>query len=283
MLRLVLITISGLCLLLRPGVATADTLERIQQTGALKIGYRSDSPPFSFSISGEDPAGYSIGLCNAVAGALQRQLRLDTIRVDYVAVTADDRFQAVARGDVDLLCGATTATLARREIVDFSLPTFIDGASVLLRRGGPRSFAELQGKRVGVRHGTTTEDALRNTIESESMTVDTVAVTDHREGLAKLMNGEIEGYFADRAILYYLMAGSGVAERLYLSDKYLTYEPYALALRRGDSDFRLAVDRALSRLYRSGAIATVFAKTFGDNATPTGDLLALFRTSALPE
>lgn len=263
--------------------AGAATLDRLRAGGVIKIGYRSDAPPFSYASSVNEPAGYTVALCREVAARIKEQLKLDKLSIEYVPVGAEDRFKAVEDGKIDLLCGATTATLARRERVDFSLPTFVDGASVLLRADGPQTFGDLEGRKVGVRAGTTTEEALANTVEDLKILVETVAVKDHKDGLAKLLNDEIGAYFADRAILFFLMAGSGAPEKLFLSEQQFTYEPYALALRKGDNAFRLEVDRALSRIYRSGAIATVFSSAFGASAKPTRELSALYRISALPE
>lgn len=263
--------------------AGAQTLDRLRDSGVIKVGYRTDAPPFAYASSVDEPTGYTVALCREVAARIKEQLKLDKLAIEYVPVGAEDRFKAVQDGKIDLLCGATTATLARREIVDFSLPTFVDGASVLLRANGPQTFGDLEGRKVGVRAGTTTEEALANTVKDLKILVETVAVKDHKDGLSKLLNDEIAAYFADRAILFFLMVGSGAPEKLFLSEQQFTYEPYALALRKGDDDFRLAVDRALSRIYRSGAIATVFTSAFGANAKPTRELNALYRISALPE
>ena len=281
MIRLALTSV--IAVILSFSAVGAETLDRIRDSGTIKLGYREDAPPFSFKNNIGEPAGYTIELCRAVAGQIKSQLKLDALKVDYVPVTAENRFKAVADGKIDLLCGATTATLSRRDIVDFSLPVFVDGASVLLRKDGPQTFGDLEGRKVGVRAGTTTEDALRNTVRDLSITVATVAVDDHKDGVAKLLNKEISAYFADRAILFFLMAGSGAPGDLFLSEQQFTYEPYALAMQKGDTDFRLAVDRALSRIYRSGGIATIFTSSFGAGATPTAELNALYRISALPE
>jgi ABC-type amino acid transport substrate-binding protein len=276
------IFVLALCLL-PAGWASAATLDRIRDSGVIKIGIRTDAPPFSFQNSVNEPAGYTVALCRAVASQIKEQLKLEKLSVEYVPVGAEDRFKAVEEGRIDLLCGATTATLARRKLVDFSLPTFVDGASVLLRTTGPQTFGDLEGRKVGVRAGTTTEQALANTVKDLKILVETVAVKDHKDGLQKLLNDKISAYFADRAILFFLMAGSDAPEKLFLSEQQFTYEPYALALQKGDDAFRLAVDTALSRLYRSGAIGTVFASSFGANAKPTGELRALYRISGLPE
>ncbi len=269
-------------LLLVVSSAAAGTLDRIKDTGVMKIGYRTDAPPFSYKNSAGELAGYTVALCQGVAAHIEKQLKLKKLSLEYVPVTAENRFKMIEDGKADLLCGATTATLSRREIVDFSLPTFVDGASILMRKGGPQTFGDLEGRKIGVRAGTTTEDALRNTVKDLSMTVQTVAVKDHKDGVAKLLSNDISAYFADRAILVYLTVGSGEADKLFLSNQQLTYEPYALGLPKGDGAFRLAVDRALSRIYRSGGIGALFKKTFGDNAQPTAELKALYRISALP-
>jgi polar amino acid transport system substrate-binding protein/glutamate/aspartate transport system substrate-binding protein len=263
--------------------AAAGTLDRIRDKGVLKIGFREDAEPFSYRNAIGEPAGYSVGLCRAVAASIKQMVKREKLSVEYVPVTAENRFQAVKDGRIDLLCGPTTATLSRREIVDFSLPTFVDGASVLLREDGPENFGDLDGRKVGVRAGTTTEEALRNTVEDLAIKVETVAVKDHKDGVARLLKGEIAAYFADRAILYFLMRGSASRDKLFLSDQQFTYEPYALALPKGDTEFRLAVDRALSRIYRSGEISTIFTAAFGPGAEPTEELSALWRISTLPE
>ena len=129
MLRTIFIAFVG-WLVLASGVV-AGTLERIRDNGVFKIGYREDTPPFSYKNSIGERTGYSLDLCRAVAAHVKKELGLAKMSVEYVSVTAENRFKAVQSGRVDLLCGATTATLDRRELVDFSVPTFVDGASVL--------------------------------------------------------------------------------------------------------------------------------------------------------
>ena len=200
----------------------------------------------------------------------------------FVPVGAEDRFTAIRDGTIDLLCGATTATLSRRELVDFSLPTFIDGASVLYLKDGPADFEGLAGHKVGVRGGTTTEEALRNSLKKIGVDAQVVSVTDHKEGLRSLEAGEFSAYFADQGILLFLMLQSQSPDMLRLSGRFFTREPYALALPRGDSAFRLLVDRTLSRLYRTGKVRDYFSNAFG-SAKPSKLLEALFVVSALPE
>lgn len=264
-------------------VASAQTLDRLRETGELRVGYRQDAAPFSYADALGEATGYSVDLCRAVAAHLKTGLEFDRLAIDYVPVDAEGRFEAVRAGRVDLLCGATTATLARREMVDFSIATFVDGASVLFRADGPDDFESLAGARVGVRGATTTEEALRNTVDDMDLEVEIVAVPSHDEGLRLLEAGEITAYFGDRAILLFLAIRSAEPGDLRLSERYFTVEPYALALPRGDDAFRLAVDRALSRLYRDGEIERIFTGAFGAEAEPSELLRALYVISALPE
>lgn len=261
----------------------AQTLDRIKESGKIRIGYRSDAPPFSYTNELGEPAGYSVQLCKLLALGVKLQLDMDKVEPEYVVVTAEDRFDQIAAGNIDVLCGATTQTLARRQLVDFSIPTFIDGASVLYRKGGPSTFDALAGEKIGVRTGTTTEEALRGTLKDLSINADVVSVGNHNEGLSALENQEIAAYFADQAILVFLLSGSKNPEQLILSDQHFTVEPYALALQRGDSDFRLTVDTVLSRVYRRGKIGEVFSASFGSMAKPTDLIKALYLVSPLPE
>jgi ABC-type amino acid transport substrate-binding protein len=269
-------------LLFVSGTADAGTLDRVRAAGVFKIGYRTDAPPFSYNSAIGEPAGYIVDLCREVAAAAKQDVGLKDLKVEYVTVTAEDRFEAVKSGRVDLLCEATTVTLARRRLVDFSLMTFIDGAGVMVRSDGPQSFKALAGHKIGVHAGTTTEDALRRTLAELKVAAEVVPVADHADGVKRLESGELAAYFADRAILTFLLLDEGSPQTLRISKEYFTREPYALALARGDDDFRLLVDRTLARLYRTGAIAPIFARSFGK--AKAGEILqALYAINALPE
>jgi ABC-type amino acid transport substrate-binding protein len=265
------------------GGAMAGTLDRIGHDKAIRIAYREDAPPFSFKDKSGAPAGFVVDLCRAVAKHLGDQLNLPALQIVYVPVTALDRFATIEHGAADLLCEPTTETLARRQEVDFSLPTFVDGAGLMIRSDGPRSLKGLAGRKIGVLAGTTTEDELHNTLKDAGLTADVIPAKTHAEGLAMLDDGKVSAYFADRSILVFLIRQSKAPDALMLADNYLTVEPYALALPRGDEDFRLAVDRALSHIYRDGEIGAIFAQTFGGKAKPSGIIATLYVIAALPD
>ncbi len=269
--------------LLTPALAGAQTLDRITETKVIRLGVREDAAPFSWRTEAGGIAGYSVDLCVAVAESLKRELALEDLQGELVVVTAKDRFEAVAEGRIDLLCEATSATLSRRETVDFSISTYIDGAGVLLGKDAPGSFEEMGGHSIGVLQGTTTEEALKQSLEHYGVAAELVALPTHDAGLEQLKSGAIDAYFADRTILQFMILGDPEAAGLRLADRYFTFEPYALALPLGDGDFRLAVDRALSRLYRSKEIEKIFTKTFSKDAKPSEALQYLFLVSGLPE
>jgi ABC-type amino acid transport substrate-binding protein len=260
------------------------TLKKIKTSGTLTIGYRESSPPFSFLGSDKRPVGYSIDLCLQVAGAIQRQLALTNLKLNWVPVTPETRIQAVAGGTVDIECGSTTASLSRQEQVDFSLMTFVDGGSLLTTSAANlRGLGDLAGKRIAIVPGTTTEKALADFLRREFISVQMVQVKDHAEGLAALEGGKADAYASDRGILIGLAVTSADPKRFALANFVFSHEPYGLIVRRNDSAFRLAVNRALAELYRSGRIALVYERWFGLFGKPTPELEAMFRLNGLPE
>jgi len=226
--------------------------------------------------------GFMVDLCREVAKKLADQLHLASLNVVYVPVTAADRFEAIQQQKADLLCEPTSATLSRREMVDFSIPTFVDGASLMIRADGPHNLKAMAGKKIGVLGGTTTEQSLQTSLKAAGVTSDIIPAKTHAEGVAMLDDGKISAYFADRSILVSLIKDSKAPDKLMLAENYLSVEPYALALPRGDEEYRLAVDRALSHIYRSGEIGAIFKRTFGD-AKPGEVLGTLYLVAGLPD
>lgn len=257
------------------------TLDHIKQSGEIRLAYRQDAAPFSYEADGK-PAGYSVNLCLEVVAALQHDLDLPKLTASFVQVTAQSRFDAITQGAADLLCEATTATLSRREKMDFSIPTFVSGASLVIQPDGPTSVDGLAGKKVGVLGGTTTKEALELTLKEHSIAAEVVVVKTHDEGFELLEKGEIAAYFGDRTILEDRLRRIAADSHLLLADNYLTIEPYALAM-PVDHDFRLAVDRALSHLFRSGGMVKVFRKSFDEKARPSDLIKMLSRVSGLPD
>ena len=264
-------------------IASAGVLDRISQEKTIRIAYRTDAPPFSYKDKLGEPDGFMVDLCREVVKKLAGQLNVSPLNVTYVPVTAADRFEAIQQQKADLLCEPTSATLSRRELVDFSISTFVDGAGLMIRADGPRDLKALAGQKIGVLAGTTTEEALHNSLKSAGITADVIPAKTHAEGLAMLEGGKVSAYFGDRSILVSLIKDSKAPEKLMLAENYFSVEPYALALPHGDDAFRLAVDRALSHIYRSGEIAAIFKRTFGDQTKPGEVLQTLYLIAGLPD
>lgn len=264
-------------------MVSAGVLDRARETGELRLAYRADAEPFSSVDANGKATGYSVTLCRAVARAVAEKVGKPDLKVVEVAVTAADRLDAVPGGKADLLCEATTVTLERRQKLDFSLPTFATGATLLYPEGGAKSFEDLAGKKVGVLTGSTTETGLREALERAKIAADVVAVPSHTDGIERLASGEFAAYFGDGAILLFHLMKSPFRDRLRLSDKVLSFEPYALALPRGDDDFRLVVDSTLAHMSRTGEIGAVFNASFGEGAKPSDLVRALWILNGIPD
>jgi len=259
-------------------------LAKIHQTGLIRMGYLDTAPPFSFDQGGNRPAGYSVELCERVAASIQSQLGLAQLRIEWVKLDLSNRLAAVRDGRVDIECGTTTWTLSRQESVDFSLMTFIDGGTVLVRSDAETwRLADLQGKRIAVVPGTTTERALPAALKQRGVQADIRSVASPEQGLALLSAGKLDGYASDRLVLLGLGLSTKEAGSFRLLDEDFSVEPYALALPRNEHDLRLAVNRGLARLYRTREIDAVFERWLGTLGRPSLLLSALYYLQGLPE
>ncbi len=266
-----------------PALAAESALAAITQSGTLKLGYRENSMPFSFVGDDKQPRGYSVDLCRVVAEDLGKQLGLAKLDVRWLPVTAQNRFEALQSGAIDIECGNTTQTLSRRADFDFSLMTFVDGAGLLFRDGeAPSSVEAVKGQRVAVVAGTTTEKTLADLIRADKLGVVLIRVADHDAALKALTDKSATAYAADRTVLITTALMRGQGQAFALSSVQFSYEPYGLAMRR-DADLRLAVDRTLARLYRTGEISPILLRWFAPFGKPNDALQAMFLLNGLPE
>jgi ABC-type amino acid transport substrate-binding protein len=260
------------------------TLDKIKTTRTITMGYRESSFPFSFVGEDKKPTGYSVDLCMHVAAGVQQQLGLADLPIKWMVVTPENRITMVVNGTIDLECGSTTNTLSRQEKVDFSHMTFVDGGSLLVHSDANiNRLSDIAGKRIAVVPGTTTEKVIADALQKAKLTVQMVKVKEHADGIAALEKGTADAYASDRVILMGLAMTSKDPTKLAIADQYFSYEPYGLMLRRGDADFRLAVNRVLARLYRSGEIISIFERWFGSFEHTSNLLQAMFLLHSLPE
>ena len=228
-------------------------LQAIQAGATLRLAYRTDSRPFSFLDQAGRPAGYSIELCERVAKSLQRELGLSDLAIRWVQVDTRTRFQAIVDVTVDMECGSTTVSLSRMKIVDFSSLIFAESTGVLVRsRAGVFGFDDLAGKRIGVIPDSTNAKAVREQLERRKLTAVLVEFDDREAGVAALRRGEVDGFATDKLVLLALAQAANMRDYAVLPDD-LSFEPFAIMLPQGDWRFRLAVNTALAREFRSGA------------------------------
>jgi ABC-type amino acid transport substrate-binding protein len=264
--------------------AQTGALERIRQRGAITMGYLESAAPFSYLGEDKQPQGYSVELCREIALGIRTQLNLPKLETRWVALTIQNRLEAVRTGRVDIECSTTTWTLARQKEVDFSLITFVDGGSILTKSGsGGGRLLDFDGKRVAVINGTTTEKVLREGLAQRSIRAEVVTVTTRPEGLKLLQDGKVDGFASDRTTLIGLVVTGQSPGAFRLLDEDFSIEPYAFALPRGDHEFRLAVNRALARLFRGGDIAGIYDRWLGRLGPPSLLLSATYFVQGLAE
>lgn len=260
----------------------ADTLARARETGTLRLGFRADAPPYSYRTANGDPSGYIVDICREVAAGVKKAQNIPALKIEYVEVSSTARLEALRDGKIDILCDPTSMTMSRRAMVDFSLPTFIDGAAVLHRVNEMNRLEDLRGKKIGVLQNTTTEEVLRTTLTQLGIQAQIVPTQTHPDGVRNLSEGKIDAYFADRGILNYHLLNTRNRSGMKLSDQYFTFETYALALPLGDDKLRLLVDATLAELYRTDRVKNIYARSFG-SFPPDQFINALFVINGLPK
>ncbi len=265
-------------------IAASPTLDRIKEKGAITLAYRDGAAPFSFKDRAGRVRGYSVELCTRAALAVQRELQMKELKIEWVPVNAATRFETVASGRADVECGTSTITLARMKTVDFSLPIFVDGGSVLVRTTSKLArLKDLKGKRIAVIPGTTTEQGLTRALTNAEAPATLVPVKDGAAGMAMLTQGKVDGYAGDRVVLAGFRMRASSPESYEILGEDFSFEPYALVLPRNDADFRLAVNSALAGLYRTGDIDPIFQRWLGNLGKPGPLLHSMFYLNTLPE
>jgi ABC-type amino acid transport substrate-binding protein len=264
-----------------------DTLERIKDTGEIRIGFVPDAPPLSFRDEEDNVIGYSIDLCRRIASAARDAVGIEKIKILFVPLgTMEERIAAIENGDIDIECGATTVTLSRRERVDFTLMTFITGSAVLSRRSSPlNTVDDLNGVEIAVLKGTTTEAVMRKVININDFDIDLELVDSRDEGMKLLNEGKVDGFASDRAMLIGQVFRNADANNQYaMTRTALSFEPYAFMVPKGDSEFRLVADKALAAQFRGAGIRRLYQTWFGRYGEPLSPIVeAMYEFQAVGE
>jgi glutamate/aspartate transport system substrate-binding protein len=261
-----------------------DTLGRIKAGKAITVAYASDSLPFAFTESNGEPMGYSVDLCRKVIAHVGRAVGEPNLKVTWVKASTPERINLVASGKVDFECGNTTETLSRYGQVDFSRLIFIESSGFLTRAGDPvASLSQFNGKKIAVLIGTTTETRLREALKKRLVNAEIVLIKNAEDGVVKLAAGDVDVYAGDKIKLVGLVTLSQDPRKFTLLQEDLSYEPYALALPRNDSTFRLEVNRALTQVFVGGEIEGIYNRWLGVLGRPGPVLATMYLLSSIPD
>ena len=281
-MRRLLLLVAALLPAITHSQTTDKALQRIRERKAINIAFRTDARPFSYEDNGQ-PTGYSVDLCKRVVTSLEQQLKIQPLAVKWVPANVQTRFDLVRKGQVDMECGTTTATLSRMGEVDFSNPIWVDATALLVKKAsGARNLGSLAGKSIAVVGGTPNAQALEEALKKGLVNAKVVPAKTYDEAIALLEGGKVDALAAGRVML--LGMGSKLKDpSLYqLLDDDIGYVPYAIMLPLGATGLRQAVNRALSQIYGSDAISDIFRGTFG-GAQPTLPLLIMYKLNTYPE
>jgi len=260
------------------------TLKKVRDSGAVVIGYRAASFPFSFVQPGAPrPLGYSIDLCLGIVEEIVRELGGNPTRLDFVPVTADTRAQAVTSGKVDLECGSTTSNAERQQSVAFSPIIYVAGTKLLVKRSsGIGSYRDLGGKTLVVTSGTTNETAMKQLNDKYKLGIAIVAARDHDESYAMLADGKADAFATDDVLLYgFIVARKAEAAMAVVGD-FITYEPYGIMFRKDDPLMAAAVTHAFLAMAQGRALTDTYRRWFLQPG-PTGQSLNLPMSAQLSE
>jgi polar amino acid transport system substrate-binding protein len=256
------------------------TSDRLRDSGQLRLGFLPGAKPFT-SAGGSGAEGYGAALCERIAAGLKAG-GASQLTVEWKSLTPDNALNAVASGEVDILCTPLSATLERRKSVSFSIPTFAGGVRAVVRsdaseqlrnileatpsqkpvwRGSP-ALTLLEKTRFATVEGTVSKDVLAQKVASLKLNTATVSVPDYASGIKFLLERKVDVFLAERDVVLAQLDDAS-RDKVVVLKRQLTHQPLSLALPRGDDDFRLAVDTALTAVLSSPDFPALYAKYFG--------------------
>jgi glutamate/aspartate transport system substrate-binding protein len=223
-------------------------------------------------------------LCHRIVEDVEKAVG-KSLNVKYVPVNPKTRLALIANGTIDLECGSTTNKLSRQEQVEYLPVTFITGTKILVRKNsGIKSVKDLDGKAIALAQGTTNEKAIKAEVEKLGLNVKVLPVRDHAEGFLSLETDRVDAYSTDHILLFGLISKAKNPNDYEVVGDFLSYDPYAIMVRRDDSAFELIGKRTISGLFRSGEINQIYDKWFEPLGVGRTELLnAAFQIQALPE
>jgi ABC-type amino acid transport substrate-binding protein len=261
MKRIGIFLFAAIFLLSFAGISSAaePTLEKIKRTGVFTVGTRTGSPPFAYINKQNEWVGFSIDLARLVHKNIEKKLG-KSIKFELKESIPATRIPLLSSMAVDLIAGTMTDTRPRRESVDFSLTFFVTGAQFLVKKGSPiKGVKDIAGKRIGAQQGSTNERELRSRYPQAVL----VVFPDQPSAFTALTQGKLDAYTNDGIQLWGLKYKAPNPDEWEVVGDFYTYDPYGMAMRKNDSDFRQVVNVALMEAIEGGEYFKIYDKWFG--------------------
>jgi glutamate/aspartate transport system substrate-binding protein len=269
----VTVGLATLCALLvaAPAWAQEGTLKKIKETGAITLGHRDASIPFSYFDDKQAAIGYAMDLCGKIVDAVKAELKMPNLQVKLNPVTSATRIPLMANGTVDLECGSTTNNLERQKQVSFTITHFVTANRFVSKKAANlKTLDDLKGKTVVSTSGTTNIKQITELNGQKNLGITILPAKDHAEAFLMVETGRAVAFFMDDILLYSLVANSKTPSEWTISADALSIEPYGIMLRKDDPSFKKVVDGAMTSLYKSGEINKIYAKWFLSPVPPKG-------------
>jgi glutamate/aspartate transport system substrate-binding protein len=248
------------------------TLKNIKETGAITLGFRDSSIPFSYLDDNQKPIGFAMDICYKIVDAVKKELKLDKLEVKLNPVTSATRIPLMANGTIDLECGSTTNNAERQKQVWFTNTHFLTASRYVFKKSsGLKSIDDLKGKTVVSTAGTTNIKQLTEANVAKSLGATIVPAKDHAEAFLMVETDRAVAFVMDDILLASLVAGSKSPDDYVISkDAFSTPEPYGIMLRKDDVPFKKVVDAATAALYKSPEGVAIYNKWFTQPIPPRG-------------
>lgn len=243
---------------------TPSTLEKIKQSGAITIGARDMSVPFSYKVNGNaDPIGMINDICLKVAEAAQKAAGLPKLEIKYLITTPTSRIPLIQNNTVDLDCTPVTNTIARQEQVSFSPSYFSANVTLAVRKDSPvKGIADLQNRNVATVTGTTSIQLLRAYKKAQGVKFNEVYGKDPSEAFVMFESGKADAFVLDDVQLASFIATSPQRDQYVILNEPLRTEPYGVMLRKDDPGFKKLVDDTVYAMIKSGEMEALYQKWF---------------------
>lgn len=239
------------------------TLKKIKDTGAITLGHRESSVPFSYYDDNQRVIGYAMDLCYRIVDAVKSNLKIDKLEVKLNPVTSATRIPLIANGTVDLECGSTTNNLEREKQVSFTITHFVTANRFVSKKSSNfRTVDDLKGKTIVSTSGTTNIKQINEIGAQRNLNLNIIAAKDHAEAFLMVETDRAAAFVMDDILLYSLVATSKSPGDYVISADALSVEPYAIMLRRDDPAFKKVVDDEMTATFKSGAINAIYEKWF---------------------